>query len=40
MHLNRELMGVADSLERTTAEWEASVAELEAPSAALRLIED
>ena len=29
MNLNRELMGVADSLERTTAEWEASVAELE-----------
>ena len=28
MHLNRELIGVADSLERTTAELKQSVAEL------------
>ena len=29
MELNRELMGVTDSLERLTAEWEAAVLELE-----------
>jgi hypothetical protein len=29
MELNRELMGVTDSLERLTAEWEAASAELQ-----------
>jgi ATP-binding cassette subfamily F protein 3 len=34
MELNRELMGVTDSLERLTAEWEQAVAELENATAA------
>ncbi len=34
MNLNRELMGVTDSLERLTAEWEQAVAELEAAASA------